>query len=211
MNTGDVERLHSITGPVDFSPTLHWIVDNLTTEKSVKEINASAMRIAELIGSIKEYSHMDRTKDRQAVDVNHGLQSTLKMLAHKARANKVEVDLALSEELPELSGFPGELNQVWTNLIDNALDAMETTGGILKVETAFCDPRVEITITDTGVGIPEEMKNKIFDPFFTTKSIGKGTGLGLDIANKIILQHKGRVEVESQPGNTRFKLSLPLK
>lgn len=205
----DIQRLHGITGPDAFGPTLKWIVDNLTTERSVKEINASARRIAELIGSIKEYSHMDSNKDRQNVDVNHGLRSTLKMLEHKARANKVTILDELDEDNPMVDGFPGELNQVWTNFIDNALDAMETTGGSLTVKTERCDHSVDVTIQDTGVGIPPEVKNKIFDPFFTTKSIGKGTGLGLDIANKIIQRHKARVEIESEPGNTRFTLSFP--
>jgi signal transduction histidine kinase len=210
ITPADVQRLHSITGDKAFAPTLKWIVNNLTTERSVKEINASALRIAELIGSIKEYSHMDTNKDRQDVDVNHGLRSTLKMLEHKARANKVTILEELDEENPMVNGFPGELNQVWTNFIDNALDAMETTGGALTVKTERCEHAIDVTIADTGVGIPPDVKNKIFDPFFTTKAIGKGTGLGLDIANKIILPHKARVEIESEPGNTRFTLSFPI-
>lgn len=209
MTAEDLLRLHDIAGPESFAPTLLWIVNNLITEKSVAEINASAVRISELIGSIKEYSHMDRSKDRQPVDINHGLQSTLKMLAHKARANKVLINEELDPNLPEISGFPGELNQVWTNFIDNALDAMETTGGTLTVKTTWCDPGVEVIIADTGTGIPEEVKNHIFDPFFTTKSVGKGTGLGLDIANKIIQRHKARVAVQSVPGATEFKVTIP--
>ncbi len=115
----------------------------------------------------------------------------------------------LDPNLPPVHGFPGELNQVWTNFIDNALDAMETAGGTLTVKTTWCEPNVEVVIADTGAGIPDEVKNRIFDPFFTTKAIGKGTGLGLDIANKILQRHRARVELQSVPGATEFTLSIP--
>ncbi len=206
----DLERLCGITGDKAFEPVLKWIIDNLTTERVVGEINESAVRISELIGSIKEYSHMDSVKDRQAVHINQGLKSTLRMLKHKANGKSVEIVEDFDVSIPAVMGFPGELNQVWTNLIDNAFDAMETTGGQVTIKTIFCDPFVDVYITDTGSGISEDIMSKIFDPFFTTKAMGKGTGLGLDVVNKIIMHHRARIDVNSKPGKTEFKISLPV-
>ncbi len=204
-----LEKVKEITGPQAFKTTLRWIGDNLLTDRVVNEINASALRIAELIKSIKEYSYMDRPKDRQKVDVGAGLESTLRMLAHKARANKVSIQTDFKPNLPEVEGFPGELNQVWTNLIDNALDAMSEQGGVLLIRTEYCEPHVNIHIIDNGPGIPDDVKSSVFDPFFTTKPIGKGTGLGLDIVSKIMGRHRGKVELKSKPGETEFIVSLP--
>jgi signal transduction histidine kinase len=206
----DVETMRSHTGEKGFQPTLRWVISNLTTEQLVSEIRDSAQRIAGLIHSIKEYSHMDRINDRQLVNLNDGMRSTLRMLHHKVKSSKVVVDDQLNDTIPMISGFPGELNQVWTNIIDNALDAMdEQGGGTLIVKTEWCEPFVKIYIEDSGPGIPEEIQTRIFDPFFTTKKIGKGTGLGLDIVNKILVQHRADVQVNSKPGSTIFEISIP--
>ncbi|MFT6997395.1 MAG: signal transduction histidine kinase [Cryomorphaceae bacterium] len=204
----DVESLHQLTGEGDFHTVIHWVVNNLSTERMVEEIHTSAERISTLIGSIKEYSHMDRSQDRQDVDINAGLKSTITMLRHKAKNAQIEVEEAYCSSIPHLSGFAGELNQVWTNIIDNALDAMDG-GGRLTIRTDWIEPNVCIKIADTGSGIPDDIQSQIFDPFFTTKSIGKGTGLGLDIVNKIISRHNGRIELKSKPGNTEFTITLP--
>ncbi len=210
IHLNDVERIRSLTGENGFEPTLRWVVSNLTTEQLVGEIRDSAQRIAGLIQSIKEYSHMDRINDRQLVNLNEGMRSTLRMLQHKVKSNKILVDDQLDENIPMISGFPGELNQVWTNMIDNALDAMEEQGGgTLVVKSEWCEPFVKIYIQDSGPGIPEEIQTRIFDPFFTTKKIGKGTGLGLDIVNKILVQHRADVQVNSKPGSTIFEISIP--
>jgi len=204
----DVKHLHNLTGEGDFMTVIHWVVSNLSTERMVEEIHTSAERISTLIGSIKEYSHMDRSQHRQDVDINAGLKSTITMLRHKAKNAQIEVEEFYCSSIPHLSGLPGELNQVWTNIIDNALDAMES-GGRLKIRTDWNEPNVCIKISDTGPGIPEEIQSQIFDPFFTTKSIGKGTGLGLDIVNKIVARHSGRIDLKSKPGNTEFTITLP--
>lgn len=211
VNANDLVRLSEITGPPNFIPTLKWITDNLTTEKVVAEINASAVRIAELIQSIKRYSYMDQSKDRQSVDVNEGIRNTMQLLRHRMKGGKITLQEDLDAELPKINAFPGELNQVWTNLIDNALDAMEATGGSLSVSTCYCAPNVEVRIADTGEGIPEDEVSKIFDPFYTTKPIGKGTGLGLDIVSKIMQQHGAQISVQSKPGNTEFLIKFPIR
>jgi signal transduction histidine kinase len=208
LSVSDVEDLKELTGDRDFKTVLHWVVNNLSTERMVEEIHTSAERISTLIKSIKEYSHMDRNQDRQEVDINAGLKSTITMLRHKAKHGKVEIEEEYCEGIPRLSGLPGELNQVWTNLIDNSLDAMEG-GGTLTIRTDWVEPNVCIQIIDTGSGIPEEIQSQIFDPFFTTKSVGKGTGLGLDIVNKIIARHNGRIDLKSKPGLTEFTITLP--
>jgi len=204
-----IKSLHSKIGDGDFETVLSWVTNNISTERMVEEINTSAQRIAELIGSIKEYSHMDRSKDRQSVDVNHGISSTLTMLKYKIKKSKIQVEAELSETIPQVTGFPGELNQIWTNLLDNAIDAMGDEGGVLSIKTEWCDPYVAIEIGDTGSGIPEEIQGQIFDPFFTTKEVGKGTGLGLDIVSKIIGRHRASIELNSKPGKTIFRILLP--
>lgn len=204
----DIERLHDLTGEGDFHTVIRWVVNNLSTERMVEEIHTSAERISTLIGSIKEYSHMDRSQDRQAVDINAGLRSTITMLRHKAKQGQILIEEEFCDSIPHLSGLPGELNQVWTNIIDNALDAMDG-GGTLSIRTDWVEPNVCIKIADTGSGIPEEIQSQIFDPFFTTKSVGKGTGLGLDIVNKIIARHSGRIDLKSKPGHTEFTITLP--
>jgi signal transduction histidine kinase len=211
LNAADLEALHHLTGEAAFIPTLKWISDNLTTDKVVSEINASALRISELIQSIKRYSYMDQGRDRQAVNVNEGLLNTLQLLRHRSKGGNVAIAEDLDDGLPLISAFPGELNQVWTNLMDNALDAMEKTGGTLRIATCHCPPNVEVRISDTGEGIPEEVQSKIFDPFFTTKPIGKGTGLGLDVVSKIIRQHGAQISLESRPGFTEFLLKFPIE
>ena len=204
----DIKMLHKHTGSGDFATVLEWVINNLSTERMVGEIHTSAERISTLIKSIKEYSHMDRSRDRQDVDINSGLQSTVTMLRHKVKHAKIEIEENYCSSIPHLSGMPGELNQVWTNIIDNAIDAMED-GGMLSVSTDWYEPNICVQISDTGPGIPEEIRNQIFDPFFTTKSVGKGTGLGLDIVNKIVTRHNGRIELDSKPGSTTFNIILP--
>lgn len=205
----DVECILEKTGPEHFPPVIAWVDNNLTTEKMVCEIAEASGRIAELVQSIKGYTHMDRAKDRQAVPVAEGIRSTLTMLAHKVKQNKVQVEEDFAADLRDLHGFPGEINQVWTNIIDNALDALEENGGTLKIR-AFNDREfVRVQIEDNGPGIPEDDQSRVFDPFFTTKEMGKGTGMGLDIVQKIVLNHQGRVKVDSQPGKTVFDLCFP--
>ena len=189
---------------------LHWVTYALETEQLMVEIEDSTDRISALVGAARQYSQMDRAP-HQEIDVRDGLKSTLIMLSHKIKERgNVTVVKDFDDSLPPIPAHPAELNQVWTNLIDNAIYAMPD-GGTLTVRTAREDGWVLVEIFDTGVGIPEEMQQKIFEPFFTTKPVGQGTGLGLDISYRVITQrHGGDLRVKSRPGDTRFQVRLPL-
>jgi len=171
------------------------------------ELADAVARISSLIGATKQYTQMDRGP-LQLIDVHDGLESTLTMLAHKLGAG-VEVSRDYDRSLPKLPAYAGELNQVWTNLIHNAIDAMEGHG-TLTVRTRGDGDHVLVEIGDTGPGIPDEVRDRIFEPFFTTKPVGEGTGLGLDICWRIVVQrHHGDLRVTSTPGDTRFQVLLP--
>ena len=188
---------------------LHWVTYALETEQLMLEIEDSTHRISALVGAAKQYSQMDRAA-HQEIDVRDGLNSTLIMLGHKIKeSGKIAVVKDYDESLPMIPAHPAELNQVWTNLIDNAIYAMPE-GGTLTVRTLREDGWVAVEICDTGIGIPPEIQQKIFEPFFTTKP-GEGTGLGLDICYRVITQrHGGDLRVTSQPGDTRFEVRLPV-
>ena len=189
---------------------LWWIEGALTLEKLVVEIQESAGRIATLIQAIKSYSHMDRGSAMIPTDIHEGMKSTLIMLKHKLKQKDIRLQKNWDQSVPKILANPGELNQVWTNIIDNAIDAMHQKG-TLKITTQADNRFVRVDITDSGDGISEENLGKLFDPFFTTKSIGQGTGMGLDIVKKIMDHHKGDVQVESKPGETTFTICLPIQ
>jgi signal transduction histidine kinase len=175
------------------------------------ELSEAARRISALIGAAKQYSQMDRSPLQQ-VDVHDGLESTLTMLKHKLETG-IEVIRDYDRSLPSLPAYAGELNQVWTNLVDNAADAMEGMDGRgrLTVRTARDADRVLVEIGDNGPGVPEAAAAHLFEPFFTTKPVGRGTGLGLDICWRIVVQrHHGDLRFSSTPGDTRFQVLLPL-
>jgi signal transduction histidine kinase len=176
-------------------------------ESLLDEVAEAAGRISTLIGAAKQYTQMDRSPLQQ-LDVHDGLESTLMMLSHRF-GDGIEVVRDYDRSLPKLPAYEGELNQVWTNLIDNAVDAMDD-GGTLTVRTRRDGDRVLVEVGDTGPGIPEPVVAHIFEPFYTTKPVGKGTGLGLDICWRIVVQrHGGDLKVTSTPGDTRFQVLLP--
>ena len=165
-------------------------------------------RISEIVGAVKSYAYLDQAPV-QRIDVRKGLDDTLVILRHKLKAG-IEVTRDYDAELPEIDAWGSELNQVWTNLIDNAADAMDGKGAIsIRAERADSD-EIRVTICDTGPGIPPDIEAKIFEPFFTTKPPGVGSGLGLHISHSVVVRHGGRMEVESEPGHTCFTVSLPL-
>lgn len=193
------------------SPVLNWISNNLITEKMVADIQDASQRISDLVSSVKNFTHMDRAQDKQLTDIRSGIRNTLTMLNHKIKKGNVEIVEQFDESLPKVNVFVGEMNQVWTNIIDNALDAMEANkSGRLEITTERDKAFVKVTIRDNGPGIPREDLDKIFDPFFTTKNIGKGTGLGLDVVIRIVKQHNGQIKVRSVPGNTAFEVCFPI-
>jgi signal transduction histidine kinase len=194
-------------GEAGLGPALARIVSILVIYGLVREIDNSTRRISDLVRAIKEYSYMDQAPV-QEVDIQQGLDNTLLIFGHRLKGSmKLVRDYA--SDLPRICAYGGELNQVWTNLIDNALDAMGTQG-VLRVRTARDLDGIVVEIGDSGPGIPKEIQARIFDPFFTTKGVGDGTGLGLDMACRIIRNHHGTITVESKPGDTRFQVRLPI-
>jgi signal transduction histidine kinase len=210
----DVDWLEQVAAAVeaDMLPgAIGWLNYTVETELLMSEIEDSTARISHLVDAAKQYSQLDRAPYRIA-DVHDLLDSTLLMLSGKI-GNRVEVVKDYDRTLPQIPAYPAELNQVWTNLIDNAVSAMaETSGdGTLTVRTAREHDRLLVEFGDTGPGVPPEIRDRIFDPFFTTKPVGEGTGLGLDISWRIVVnKHHGDIEVDSRPGDTRFRVLLPL-
>jgi signal transduction histidine kinase len=201
--------LHEASGGAcDLAAVLRWLGGTLDTELLLTEISDSVSRISVLVGAARQYSQLDRAP-YQVSDVHELLDSTLVMLSGKIGPG-ITVVKHYDRSLPRVPGYPAELNQVWTNLVDNAVAAMDGSG-TLTLTTAADGDRVLVEIGDTGPGIPPELQERIFEPFFTTKPVGQGTGLGLDISWRIIVtRHHGDLRVESEPGNTRFRAWLPL-
>jgi signal transduction histidine kinase len=187
---------------------MRWLAYTLETELLIGEIEEAAVRISSLVGAAKQYSQMDRAP-HQDIDVHDGLESTLVMLSRRIGEDVVVVK-DFDRSLPKIPAYGAELNQVWTNLIDNAIAVMKG-GGTLTLRTAREGESVLVEVCDTGPGVPDELRQRIFEPFFTTKPVGEGTGLGLDISFRIVVnKHGGDLRVESVPGNTRFQVRLPL-
>jgi len=205
-------ELQNLTRCFDDTQTpivIDYFGSKFTAYMLLQEIGHGTLRIAEIVKALKGYSYMDQAPI-QMVDVREGLNDTLVMLSSKLRKG-VKVALDFEEDLPRIEAYGSELNQVWTNLIDNAISAMEGKGS-LELRAYKKDDAVVVEIADTGPGIPEDVQDKIFDPFFTTKAPGKGTGLGLSISHGIIVEkHGGEVSVSSKPGATRFVVKLPLR
>lgn len=211
FTVADLDYLAEIPPDYALVPVFKWLSYHLTTSKIVKEIAEASTRISELVGAVKSFSHMDRGGDKQYINIHTGLESTLTMLNYKLKKASVEVVRNFAPDLPLAKALAGELNQVWTNIIDNAIDAMATNGkGTLTIDTKKERDSVVVIITDNGPGISEEISSMIFDPFFTTKEIGKGTGLGLDVVMRIIDQHHGSVKLKSEPDNTSFIVCIPI-
>jgi signal transduction histidine kinase len=186
---------------------VRWMAAGSSVYGLLDEIGASAERISEIVKAVKSYSYLDQAPIQQ-VEVTEGLENTLVILKHKLKQG-VTVHREYATDLPQIEAYASELNQVWTNIIDNAIDAMKHKGEIV-LRTYRQTDHVVVEITDNGPGIPPEIRTRIFEPFFTTKPPGSGTGLGLHISYNIIQKHHGEITVESQPGSTRFRVRLPI-
>ena len=187
---------------------LKWLACVLDVRRVFGEIGSSAERISELVGSVKLYSHMDQSAEHRPIDIREGVQSTLKLFASRLREKDIRLLHEFEADLPRVSGHPGELNQVWTNLIENAMEAVEA-GGQICIRARRHDAHLDVTVIDDGRGIPHDDLQHVFEPFFTTKAVGEGAGLGLDIAQRIVRTHRGSMHVESRPGRTEFRVRLP--
>lgn len=206
----DLELMKEEVSNKDLPSVLAWIDNVLNTEKLVHEIEDAAHRISNLVNAVKTYSHMDKAMEKERTDLRSGIKSTLAILNHKIKQKKIKVSIDYPDDLPEVNIYVGEVNQVWTNLIDNAIDAVEE-GGEIQIIARKERESLAVKIIDNGMGIPPDILTKIYDPFFTTKEIGKGTGLGLDIAHRIMTGHQGEIKVNSEPGKTVFIVCFPLK
>ncbi|SEJ67400.1 Cyclic nucleotide-binding domain-containing protein [Dyadobacter koreensis] len=211
LSIDDLEEIKTYIPEGKLSPLLIWINNSFTTERMVSEIGLASKRISELVNSVKTFTHMDGGGDKVFADIRTGIKNTMIMLNHKIKKANVNVIEDYDESLPPVKAMIGELNQVWTNLIDNATDALE---GIENPELIIKTRRdrefVCVSVIDNGPGIPDDNKKRIFDPFFTTKKIGQGTGLGLDVVTRIVKQHKGTITVDSVPGRTEFVVCFPI-
>ena len=203
-----LENLAAEVGEKVVSDALIRIASLLTIGRLIGEIENSTKRISDLVRAIKEYSYMDQAP-LQEIDIHHGIETTLTILGHRLKQG-VTVIRDYDSNLPRVRAYGGELNQIWTNLIDNAIDAMNGKGE-LRIRSKLNLDRVMVEIGDNGPGIPPEIQGRIFDPFFTTKGVGQGTGLGLDTACRIARKHHGDIRVVSKPGDTRFQVDLPIK
>lgn len=199
-------RAADVLGPA-LQPGLEWITATISAAGLLDEVREATGRISALVAAVRSYSQMDRGS-RQRTDLTEGIESTLVMLGHKIGAD-VRVVREYDPELPPVDVYPGELNQVWTNLVDNALDAMGGSG-TLRVATRQADDHVVVEIEDTGPGMASEVEERAFEAFFTTKDVGEGTGLGLDIARRIVVErHGGRISIRTRPGSTLLEVRLP--
>lgn len=186
---------------------LELLVAESAAHQLVDEIQASASRIHKLVAAVKGFTYMDQATQVKPVDIGQALTDTIVVLGSKARTKSIPISLDLEPDLPQIQALGGALNQVWANLVDNALDAAKsevTVRAVRRGET------VVVCVKDDGAGIPEAIQKRIFDPFFTTKPQGEGTGLGLDTARRLVQQHRGTISVESKPGRTEFMVCLPI-
>jgi signal transduction histidine kinase len=187
---------------------LRWLALSFDVLSMIKSGLHGAERMAELVKSMKSYSHLDQGV-QQLIDVHDEIEDTLRLFAYKIK-HGIEIRRKYDRTIPRFLAYGSELNQVWTNLIDNAIDAMDDQG-VLEIATEFNLDHVQVHFTDSGAGIPDEVRSRIFEPFFTTKPVGKGTGLGLEMVRRIVEnRHRGSLVVESRPGQTRFTVCLPI-
>ncbi|HVO56056.1 MAG TPA: ATP-binding protein [Dongiaceae bacterium] len=207
-NAEKMDELRAMVGDAVMGDALSRVAAVVTIFGLIQEIENSTKRISDLVGAIKRYSYMDQAP-MQEVDIPEDLENTLKIFGHWLKKG-ITVKRDYEEGLPKVCAYGSELNQVWTNLIDNAIDAMNGQGE-LRIQACAALDSVAVLIGDNGPGIPESIQSRIFEPFFTTKPVGEGTGLGLDTVYRIVAKHHGRVEVNSKPGNTEFIVHLPLK
>jgi signal transduction histidine kinase len=204
-----LDELAAAIGVEKLHVSLRWVAAGCTVRGLARDIERAASRVHELVSAVKGFTYMDRAATPEPVDLARGLTDTLAVMTAKARGKSASLTVDVPADLPRVRGSGGELNQVWANLVDNALDAVKD-GGRVMVTARAAGTKVVVRVTDDGPGIPPDVKSRIFDPFFTTKPVGMGTGLGLDIVRRLVDRNDGSIEVESEPGRTEFRVALPV-
>jgi signal transduction histidine kinase len=205
----DFEKICQNVGSDALGNVLNWLENLLSSQRIIKDLEDASGRISNLVGAIKSHVHMDRTNDLQPTNIHKDIENTLTLLGYKLREKNITVKKDFCKDLTDTPAYVGELNQVWTNIIDNAIYALDK-GGELAIVTSCDSKNVKVNIIDNGAGIPKEIMSRIFDPFFTTKKVGEGTGIGLDLVNRIIKRHNGDIKVISIPGRTEFAICIPV-
>ena len=205
----DFERIGKDASADELKTLLQWVENLVSSQKLIKDLDEASTRISTLVNAIKSHVHMDRTNDLQPTNIHKDIDNTITLLGYKLREKNITLKKSFCKDLVDIPAYIGELNQVWTNLIDNAIYAVDKNGE-LTIETSCDNKNVKVKIIDSGSGIPKEIISKIFDPFFTTKKMGEGTGIGLDTVNRIIKHHNGEIKVDSVPGRTEFAVCIPV-
>jgi signal transduction histidine kinase len=198
----------AVRGPA-LDAAVRWVAAGCSIRGIASEIQDAANRVSGLVAAVKGFTHMDQATVAEPVDLARGLDNTIAVLRSKARSKSITVNLEVEAGLPRVRGFAGELNQIWVNLIDNALDAAPNAGRVDLLASRDRN-RVVVQIIDNGAGIPADIRDRVFEPFFTTKPVGQGTGLGLDIVVRLVRHNEGEITVESRPGRTEFRVTLPV-
>ena len=201
-------RLSACVGNVHLGAVLDQLAAVGSARRLISDLERAASRIHELVSAVKRFTYMDQVMAATPTGIGQGLSDTVTMLASKARHKDVDLRLLVEPDLPKVDAFGGELNQVWTNLLDNAIDAVPR-GGRVVVSAGRQGDAVVVRVADNGPGIPEAIRARIFDPFFTTKDVGSGTGLGLDITRRLVIRHRGTIDFRTDDAGTVFEVTLP--
>jgi signal transduction histidine kinase len=206
-----LDELAAVLGGEALVPALRWVAAGCATRALAADVERAATRIHDLVAAIKRFTYMDRAQVPEPIDLAQSLQDSVALLLHKARKKSASLTIHLEPDLPKVMAIGGDLNQVWMNLIDNALDAVHESGRVsVAAARHVSGSSVVVQIVDNGSGIPAEIRDKLFDPFITSKPVGQGTGLGLDIARQLVRRNRGDIDFESEPGLTAFRVTLPV-
>jgi signal transduction histidine kinase len=209
ITTDALDELAAVLDKQHLDAALCWIAEGSSVRRMAKEIEQAGLRISDLVTQVKKFSRMDQAAVADAVNLGEGLTATLAMVRAKAQSKSVSVSVQVDPTLPNVRGFAGELNQIWVNLIDNAIDAVPEAGRV-DVTATHEDGSVVVRVVDNGPGIPAPLRERIFEAFFTTKPVGSGLGLGLDVVRRLVRHNEGVIKVLSDPGRTEFQVTLPL-
>ena len=205
----DLDRLSAALAGAKLEAALRWLAAAMSARSLVLDIERATKRIHTLVSAAKGFTHMDRTPELESVEIAPGLEDTVALLEGKARSKSVSITVHIPDDLPPVHGYTAEINQIWMNLIDNAIGAAPE-GGQVSVDATHEGADIVVSVIDNGSGIPPEIMDQIFDPFFTTKPVGEGSGLGLDIVRRVVRWHDGDVKVTSEKGKTEFRVRLPI-